>query len=297
MPQPTRADWISIFLLGFLWGGTFLVVSIALRGYGPFTVAAARTALGALALLTLLPLTGRRLPRLDLWPQVLPIGLLSTAFPFLLLSWGQTAVSSAFAGLSMAMVPLFVLPLAHFFSDERLTHAKSIGGLIGFAGVSISLGPSAFGGEGGFLPHLSCVAAALCYAIASILIRRFPPIDPLTLAAAGLLVGSAALLPAMLAAEGIPTWEGGLPSLALILLGVIPTAFAVALRVRVIRSAGSVFLTLTNYQVPLWSMALGTMVLGEALQPAFFASLTLILAGLAISQRGLPSFRPGTKTS
>ncbi|MGB3146411.1 MAG: hypothetical protein WBA91_01490, partial [Paracoccaceae bacterium] len=77
----------------------------------------------------------------------------------------------------------------------------------------------------------------------------------------------------------------------------VPTALAVALRVRVIRSAGSGFLTLTNYQVPLWSMALGTLALHEVLPPTFFASLILILVGLAISQwRGTVSPR-GSKNS
>lgn len=297
MPTPTRADWISVFLLGFLWGGTFLVVSLALRGYGPVTVAALRTAFGGMALVAFLRVTGRRLPPLSLWPLVLPIGLLSTALPFLLLSWGQTAVTSAFAGLSMAMVPLFVLPLAHVFSDERLSLQKAFGGLIGFVGVALSLGPSAFGGAGGLLPHLACVVAALCYAAASILIRRFPPVDPLSLAAAGLIVGSSALLPAMLLVEGLPNLGTALPTVALILLGLVPTAFAVALRVRVIRSAGSGFLTLTNYQVPLWSMALGTVILGEVLPATFLPSLILILAGLAVSQWKGPAFRGRVKNA
>ncbi|WP_435259613.1 DMT family transporter [Thioclava sp. FR2] len=285
MPQPTSKDWFSIIALGLIWGGTFMVITLALRGYGPITVACARTSLGALAMLGLLRLTGRRLPKGGaVWRSAVPIGLLSTAIPFFLLSWGQQSVPSAFAGLSMAAVPLFVLPLAHLFSDEPLSRRKAIGFAIGFAGVVVLLGPQALQTDGALLPRLACLAAALCYAVSSILTRRCPPVDPMGLAAATLLVGAAVLVPAMLAVEGVPHWAGPVPGLAILFLGFVPTALAALLRISVIRSAGSGFMTLTNYQVPLWSIAFGALILGEALPQSFFAALCLILAGLAISQ-------------
>ena len=284
---PTRSDWLSIVALGLIWGGTFLVISLALRGYGPVTVACARTTFGALTVLALLRLTGRQLPRDPaIWRSAVPIGLLSTALPFFLLSWGQQSVPSAFAGLSMAAVPLFVLPLAHRYSDEPLTPRRAIGFALGFAGVLVLLGPEAFRGDGATLARLACLAAALSYAVSSILTRRCPPVDPVALAAATLIVGAVVLIPAMLLVEGVPSWQGTVPGLAIIFLGLVPTAFAALLRVTVIRSAGSGFMTLTNYQVPLWSMGFGVVFLSESLPATFFAALALILTGLAISQSG-----------
>lgn len=287
MPTPSRSDWLSILALGLIWGGTFMVVSLALRGYGPVTVACARTTLGAVAVLVLLHLTGRRLPRsAAVWRSALPIGLLSTALPFFLLSWGQQSLPSAFAGLSMASVPLFVLPMAHLFTDEPLSPRKAGGFGLGFLGVLVLLGPQAFQSSGALLPQLACLAAALCYAVASILTRRCPPVDPIALAGATLLVGAAILVPAMLLQEGIPRWTGLVPGAAILFLGLVPTALAALLRVTVIRSAGSGFMTLTNYQVPLWSLGFGAVVLGETLPQTFFAALVLILAGLTVSQSG-----------
>jgi drug/metabolite transporter (DMT)-like permease len=43
-------------------------------------------------------------------------------------------------------------------------------------------------------------------------------------------------------------------------------------------------MTMTNYQVPLWSMAFGALVLDEALPGRFFAALAFILAGLAVTR-------------
>ena len=106
----------------------------------------------------------------------------------------------------------------------------------------------------------------------------------MALAALTLLVGAVLLIPIMLLTEGLPSWQGTRPSLALIVLGLVPTAFATLLRVSITRSAGSVFLTLVNYQVPVWSMVFGAWILSEALPLRFYIALAMILTGLAISQ-------------
>lgn len=288
MPHPTRTDWLSIIALGLIWGGTFMVISVALRGYGPLTVACARTTLGAVSLIGLATVLRRPLPRLSraLALHLAVIGAFSTALPFFLISWGQQYVPSAFAGLSMASVPLFVLPLAHvFLPDDKLTARRALGFTLGFAGAALLIGPAAVQDLTAGLPQLACIAAALCYAISGIMTRRCPPIDPIVLAAATLVVGALILIPAMLAVEGMPQSTPVASMLAIVALGLIPTALAALLRVTVIRSAGPSFMTLTNYQVPLWSVLFGVVFLQESLPLPFFAALALILAGLAVSQR------------
>lgn len=284
--QPTPANWLSVLALGLIWGGTFMVVAIALEGYGPLTVACARTTLGAIALLAMMRVMDRPWPSRAVWGYLLPIGVLSSALPFSLLSWGQQYVPSAFAGISMAALPLFVLPLAHLFSDEHLSLRKAAGVVVGFVGALVLIGPGLLTlGQGAEpLGQLACLAATLSYAISSVLTRRCPAVDPITMAATTLLVGAVILVPAMLAVEGVPHWAGARPGLAILFLGFVPTALAALLRITVIRSAGSVFMTLVNYQVPVWSMAFGALILSEALPLRFFAALALILSGLVISQ-------------
>ncbi|WP_341212044.1 DMT family transporter [uncultured Limimaricola sp.] len=286
--QPTSANWLSILLLGLIWGGTFAVVRLALDGYGPVTVACARTALGAMAMLGLMRVMQRRVPPLTprLTGYLMAIGLLSTALPFLLLSWGQQYVPSAFAGISMAALPLFVLPLAAVFSDEPFRWRGAVGVGVGFLGALVLIGPGVLAPGAGLSAwgQMACLAAALSYAVASILTRRCPPIDGIVLTALSLTLGAVVLVPMMLLTEGLPGWTGAVPGAALVFLGLLPTALAALIRVTVIRSAGSVFMTLVNYQVPVWSMAIGALGLGEALPWRFFAALALILTGLGISQ-------------
>ena len=288
MQIPSLTNWLSILALGVIWGGTFMVVSIALQGYGPLTVACARTTLGAAALLVLMRALNRPLPSFDgrMWKYLIVIGLLNTALPFALLSWGQQYVPSAFAGISMAALPLFVLPLAHIFTDEKLSTRNLVGVTLGFVGAVVLIGPSILRIGSGWEPlgQIACIAAALSYAISSIMTRRCPPIDPITMAALLLVVGAIALIPAMLTVEGVPTIADRTSTIAIIFLGIIPTALAALLRVYTIRSAGAVFLTLVNYQVPVWSMIFGAWILSEILPLRFFIALGLIMFGLIISQ-------------
>jgi drug/metabolite transporter (DMT)-like permease len=286
--QPTLFNWLSIIALGLIWGGTFMVVSIALEGYGPLTVACARVTLGAVALVGLMVVLQRPIPQLSgrLTKYLLMIGLLNSAIPFALLSWGQQFVQSAFAGIAMAAVALFVLPLAHIFSDERLTFRNSIGVGLGFAGAVVLIGPGLMRLGSGMEPwgQLACLGAAFSYAVASIMTRRCPTIDPIAMATAVLVVGAIALIPAMLVFEGLPAVAETRPTIAIILLGLIPTALAAWLRISTIRSAGSVFMAPVGFQVPVWSMIFGALVLNEDLPLRFFVALGLILTGLAISQ-------------
>lgn len=290
VPTPTMWNWLSIAALGLIWGATFMVVAIALEGYGPLTVACARTTLGAAALLALMVLLKRPLP--DFTPTMrrylIAIGLLNTALPFALLSWGQQYVPSAFAGISMAALPLFVLPLAHVFTDEKMSARNTLGVIMGFIGAAVLIGPGVLRLGTGWEPlgQLACIGASISYAVSSIMTRRCPPIDPITMAALLLTIGAMALIPAMLIFEGVPAMGNTRPTVAIIVLGFIPTALAALIRVATIRSAGAIFMTLVNYQVPLWSMVFGAWILSEVLPLRFFIALGLILLGLAISQWG-----------
>lgn len=286
--QPTLANWLSIAALGLIWGATFMVVAIALEGYGPLTVACARTTLGAAALLILMRLLKRPLPEFTptMCGYLVAIGLLNTAVPFALLSWGQQYVPSAFAGISMAVLPLFVLPLAHIFTDEKMSFRNTLGVILGFIGAIVLVGPGVLRIGTGWEPlgQLACICASISYAVSSIMTRRCPPIDPITMAALLLTVGSIALIPAMLLIEGVPAIGHARPTIAILVLGFIPTALAALIRVATIRSAGAIFMTLVNYQVPLWSMVFGVLILHEVLPLRFFAALALIMCGLLISQ-------------
>jgi drug/metabolite transporter (DMT)-like permease len=294
-PQITPLSWLAIAILGFTWGGTFLVTKIAL-GYGmpPFWLAASRITFAAVIMGSIWLVLGRPLftekPSRSAKRDVLIIGGISSAIPFALLAWGQQYVTSGFAGVSMAAVALIVLPLAHLtIPGEQMTIRKTLGFLIGFVGVVILIGAQAFESSGANLEtpgRIACVLAAGCYAVGSIMLRRLPAVNPIGLATVLLIIGAFLSVPLAWLMEGVPAMPT--PELfgVLAFLGLIPTAGANFLRVLVVRNAGPVFMSLVNYQVPIWSVVLGALVLGEALPKSLLLAMTLILIGVGLSQYG-----------
>jgi len=301
-PQnPGLLNWLLIVSLGIIWGAAFMSVTVSLQGFSPITVAALRVAIAAVALMAVGGVLGQGIQTVHQtagskgWLFAAVIGTGAVALPFLLLSWGQQFIPSAFAGVAMGAVPLIVLPLAFLFSpEEGIGPRRIIGMMLGFAGLVILIGPRAIASGGGDLAlwgRVACLGAAACYACGSIITRRAPKMPPIAFATATLLVAAAILIPLALILEGWPQeWPLG-PTQALIFAALFPTALAAVIRVRVITTAGSVFMSLTSYQVPLWSVIFGVVLMGEDLPAQLFSALALILLGIGVSQsRALAMF-------
>jgi drug/metabolite transporter (DMT)-like permease len=294
MTSPGLINWLRIAFIALIWGGAFMVVRVALRDFAPLSLAAGRITIGALSLYMLMRWRGVALPSFTdarLWRFVALVGLLSSAIPFALLSWGQQHVPSAFAGMTMAALPIFVLPLAHFLvPGERVYMRKIIGFSVGFLGAILLIGTSGLGLAEGPLEataRFACVAAAFCYACGSIATRQCPPVNELALSTASLIVAVLILVPIALVVDGWPAMPSATGLVAILYLGLIPTALAFIIKVAVIRSAGPSFMTLTNYQVPVWSVLFGSLFLEETLPATLFVALALILLGVAIIQAGV----------
>ncbi len=294
MTPISPANWFRLILLGAMLGAAFMFTKLALEGVGPRLVVASRLGLGAILLLAIAYARGGGLPPIRgkgagmVWAFALGMGIFTNALPFFLLSWSQQFVASGFAGVCMAVVPLLILPLAHFLvPGDRMNLRRLIGFMIGTCGVVVLIGPSAFaatGTEFELTARIACIAAAFSYAVGAILTRLCPDVDMISLAAAALTIGAALFVPYALMVEGIPDSVPTTSLLALLYLGTLPTGVAQLLLVQVIRSAGPVFMSLLNYQVPLWSMMLGIVFLGEDLPTNIYWALLLILFGLGLSQ-------------
>lgn len=291
-------EWALLLLLVALWGSAFVLVRMALDAFSPVAVTAGRLLIGAGVLLLALLLTRRRVPlAARTWAFFLAIAILGNALPFFLIAWGQVSIPSGLTGILMAVMPLVVLLLAHFFvAGERLTGRRAAGFAAGFLGVVVLTGPealaAAFGRDAALLSQLAVLGGAVCYGIAAIVARRGPRLHPVVLAAPVLSI--AAVL------TGLFLWASGTaggptaivhapvtlgPGLALAALGALSTGLAAVVYFVLVHRAGPTFVSLINYLIPVWAVVLGAAVLDERLPPRAFAALGLILAGVVIARR------------
>jgi drug/metabolite transporter (DMT)-like permease len=110
--------------------------------------------------------------------------------------------------LNAATAIFGILFAAIAFSDERLTRAKTIGVLFGFAGVVIAIGADSLRSfDIRSLAQLAIVGACISYGLASVWARKTLKSLPPHTAALGMLTGSSLfMLPLSIAIDGPPSF-------------------------------------------------------------------------------------------
>lgn len=298
--MPHRAspmDWLSLIVLVVLWGASFAMSKHAIAHLDASWVMALRLAVAAAVLVPYALLAGPGLKSSAVaWRKYTWLGLVGHALPFFIITWGMYFVSSGVAGLLMGSIPLFLVIMAHFaLPDEKLNVPKSLGFLLGFAGIVVLIGPEAiftFSLSGSELKgELAILAGCVCYAIHGVMAKRLGLDHPVKQSAAVCL--AAALMGLAFAALYRPGGLSGVPLsgfAAVVGLGLFPTAFATLLVYRLMARAGPSFVAYSNYLVPIFAVLLGAAVLNETLGWNILVALALVLSGIAISR-----IQPGKK--
>ncbi|MBB4965175.1 DMT family transporter [Saccharothrix violaceirubra] len=275
--------------MSFLWGAAYLVIAVALRGFSPVVVVFGRVFLAALFLIP--PAIRRDVLRPLLkhpWWVLVTVLVQSTA-PLLLLTYGQHWLSAGLTGVLIGAQPLFVAALATWFApDEKPKGARGIFGLVmGFTGIGLLFGVDIGGGSHLLLGGILVTAAALCYAVGSILIhRKLGFAEPLGVATSAMLVSSAAT--AIPAALMLPRHMPPFASvIALVALGVVFTALTLTIFYGLIAHAGPSKATLAFYLSPAVTVVLGWVLLDEQVRwstvvgPAAIVMGSVLVAGRA----------------
>ena len=292
MPRaPHSGDWLSLLVLTLLWGSAFLLNELALASFSPSVIVAGRIMIATLLVYGYLRLTGETLPGPGrAWLPMLVLAVFGNVLPFHLIAWAQLHIESSLAGILMAVMPLFVLTLAHFFvPGARLTSYRVAGFVVGFTGVIVVIGPEfpqGFVGNAALLGAIAALGAALSYSISAIYARRLGAGDPVKRAAGMLLVASMLSAPLALVDFSVVAPPSVASAAALIALGLLATGFATLLYFRLIEGPGPTFLSFVNYLVPAWAVIAGAVFLDESLSPPVFLGLALILAGIGFSELG-----------
>lgn len=284
----TLREWAMLITLSILWGGSFFFVQVAVTELPTFTTVVIRVALAAGILLIVMRMTGQAIPTSrPVLIAFLGMGMLNNVIPFSLFVWGQTQISSSLASILNATMPLFTVLVAHALTtDEKMTVSRLLGVVVGLVGVAMMVGGEALSGIGdSALAQLACLGAALSYAFASIYGRRFRRlgVSPMATATGQVTASSLILLPAMLLLEA--PWTLPMPSLPVIAsllgVGILSTAFAYILYFRILATAGATNISLVTFLVPISAILLGTVILGEVLEPKHLLGMTAIAFGLA----------------
>ncbi|MEO8612910.1 MAG: DMT family transporter [Chloroflexota bacterium] len=291
-----KQAWIGFFVLGLIWGSSFLFIRIGVEQLGPFEVVFIRTGIAAIGLTLVAYARGKRLPtHWDGIRDLIILGVVNTVVPFAFITWGEKSIDSGLAAVLQAAAALFTLVVAHFaFADERIT-MKKIGGLVvGFIGVIILVSQSWKDGQvatGSLTGQLAIVVASFFYAIGGTYSRRVlkKGIEPI-IAASGAMITTAivsgvlmVIAPALGGATIVmPADMQSNVLFAMIALGLLNTFVAYIIFYSIIPILGAARTSMVTYIVPAVGLALGAIFLKEVVDFRLLLGAALILTGIGI---------------
>lgn len=274
----------DFLLLAAAWGSSFLFMRLGALEFGAWSTAGLRIVIAALAMLPLLWLRcDLQLVRRKAVPLLL-IGMLNTGIPFALYCYALQHISTGLTSILNASSPLFGALVAWIWLREAPSRWRLLGLALGFVGITLlSWNKVSAGSEQTGWAVLACLGATLCYGIAASCTRKYlEGVPPLAIASASLI--GAALLLALPTAWYWPTRSPGLTAWgALIVLGLVCTAWAYILFYRLIAQAGPAKALTVTFMVPLFALLYGALLLGEPITPAMVGYGLVILLGVALS--------------
>ena len=281
-------DYALLLLLAVIWSSSFLLIKIGVETIPPFTLTAGRLCIATIIFWVYLGIRRQGIP---LHARALLLyfgaGIMGSSLPFVLISSGETEISSSLTAILMGIMPISTFVLAHIFiSSEPMTPRKTLGVSLGFAGLIVLVGYSALTALGDNLwAQLSVLGGAVCYSIATVFVRRQPSFEGYKMAAGMNTVAAAASLLMAFVVENPTAVAPATNGLwALLALGVFPTAIASLIYFRVLRNLGATTFAQINYVIPVLGGLWGVLILGETLGWNVFVALSLVLCGIYLIQ-------------
>jgi drug/metabolite transporter (DMT)-like permease len=279
-----------------LWAISFVATKIALEAAPPLTVVSLRLLVAAALFLPLLVLSGswRRVDSGRTLLELAGLSLLGAGLHYGFQTVGLQTTNASNASVYVATGPITIALLAVAFLGERLNARKLAGIVIAVAGVLVVMGPRTVLGfelAGSLKGDLLVLASIVMWACFTVLGKRTTDrLGPLTVTAAVTLIGAAWMAPVgwyeiqrtgFSLAEITPAaWA------AVIYLGAGCNFLAVLLYFTALQRSESQKVGVYLYSIPPLTAVAAAATLGEPITLGLVAGTGLVIAGVALTERG-----------
>lgn len=279
----------ALVLAMLLYASSFIALKFSFRAYDPMVVIFGRMLIASICFLAV----GRRVTQSLHYRKgdYKPILFMAACEPCLYFLFEAKAVentTASQAGMITAMLPILVMVAAAVFLKERIGFRAWLGALIAVCGVTwltLESSPSADAPNpilGNFLEFMAMICATGYTIAIKSLTRSY---SPFFLTAMQVFLGSFFYLPLLfLPSTELPDTFQLAPALAILYLGAVISLGAYSLNnygikhIDASRAAGFVNL------VPVFSVLLGWMILGETFSTVQMLAAGVIMGGVLLSQ-------------
>ena len=287
-------NWVILIVLSCLWGSSFILMKLGMfdqEGDVVFTdrqVAGLRMLIASAVLMPFALSNIRKVSDLKTWGYLLIVGFCGNFIPAYLFTYAETGISSGYTGMLNSFTPIFALLIGFVFFGNRLNRLQLTGVGVGTVGIfCLSLAGRDLHLTGDVTHILAVVLATICYAISLNVIKY--KLSHLR----GLVITSLAFMLMFIPAAGSFAFEGTLyvlksdsayltNLLAISILAIVGTAFAVYLFNVLIAGSTVLFSSSVTYFIPIIAILIG-FIMGEETNSYQVISLLIILTGIFIA--------------
>ena len=283
MKKANITDYFLLTILSLIWASAFFNIKIATESFGPITIAFLRVFFGSIPVLILCFYKKITIEAFSKdWYWFMLIGLINLVIPFFLIAYGVKSVQSNLAAILMSTTPLSSTILGHFYTkNEKFNFVKTIGILIGFAGIIYLFSDNILINENNFLSAILILLGSTCYVIGGVLTLKISKKRNENVTGSILIWATLILLPLTfiieLPSQIIPSFNS---SVSVIYLGIVPTGIAWLLRFRILKKNGLIFQSQVSYLIPIFGIFLGYVFLKELITYKVLISLIAVVVGI-----------------
>jgi drug/metabolite transporter (DMT)-like permease len=287
--------WLILVVLASISGSSFIFTRTLAPVFGPIGTADLRILIAGIALLGYIAAVRGQVGWRQNWLLYATIGVLNSGLPFLLVSFAAVHLPASYLAILNASAPIFGGALSAMFLSERLTASKIGGMALGVAGVALLTysGGTSTDAPGFAISVAAMLAAALCYALSGIYIkRRARHIKPLAMAGCSQFAAGLLMLP--LYATTSPPTEVSVSVLASLgALSLICSAVAYLLYFKLMAEVGPTRTLTVTFLSPMFAMVTAHLALGETITAQMCAgAVVIVLATMAVNRPAAPRPAP-----
>tara|TARA_Y100000590_G_scaffold467603_1_gene647066 strand:- start:1791 stop:2672 length:882 start_codon:yes stop_codon:yes gene_type:complete len=280
-------SFILLFLLGIIWGSSFLFIKFTVYSLQPLTAVLLRMAVASLCLLLYLKINKIVLPlkKKDIINYFF-IAILGNVFPFFLVSWAEVTINTNLTGIIMGLMPITTVFLAYFFvKEEKINIYTFLGIILGFIGLFFLL-DFLVKKNNDFQSQIAVIIATISFAIATIYIRKIPNFNPLYVLSGSTYFAFLILIFLVVIFDDPLNSSPTNQSIFFgIILGILNTAIGGLIFFKLIKLSGAAFTSTVNFITPFVAIIWGFIFLNESLNSNQIIGFVFILSGIYLVKR------------
>ena len=281
--------WILLFFLGAVWGSSFILMQLGLKGVTPIQLGALRIIFAGIFLLSI---GFRKLPKIPSykWKHIAVTALCGTFLPAFIFATALKYIDGSVSAILNSLVPVNTLLIGLTFFGLTVQRRQILGVVLGFIGCILLI---LFGdGENttqNYMYAVLVLIATVLYGLNVNLIKtNLSDLKPLVISVGNF---SLMIVPALiiLTSTGFfetvhqPETQKALFFIAI--LGMVGTGVSNILFFKLIQLSSPVFASSVTYIIPVVAFLLGFFFMGESLNGVQALGALVVLVGVYFSSR------------